>query len=74
MNHIKNELGNQHGDFLVTEYTEKRNLMNGNVIWKCKCVHCGDVRFIDGNQLRMGRIAHCQKCNSHAHLRGRRKR
>lgn len=59
---IKNELNNRYGDYEVIEYTSERVPSNGCVVWKCRCVHCGTIHYINGNHLRFGRIKWC-KCH-----------
>lgn len=60
----KDELNKRYGDFIVTEYTNRREPSNGCVVWKCECVYCGAISHRNGNNLRFSKNATCMNCYS----------
>jgi hypothetical protein len=63
----KGEIGHKYGLLTVIEETETRELSNGCIKWKCRCI-CGNETIANGNNLRFGRVRSCG-CSRHKRRR-----
>ena len=52
-------LGGQFGQWLVLAEAGRRN---GNVMWKCECLGCHQVKVVAGHALRSGETLSCAAC------------
>lgn len=52
--------GNKYGDLVVISKSDKTGSgIKPRIYWKCRCVHCGKIKDIDGKSLRGGVSSHC---------------
>lgn len=59
MNSRASNLTNQQfGQLLVLAPTDERN-HNKTIIWKCKCLNCGQEAFVPSTKLRAGEVKSC---------------
>ena len=54
---IKNIKGQIFGNLLVLEQTNQR--VNRNVVWKCQCQVCGNIKYAIETNLRRGAVTSC---------------
>lgn len=54
VNRAKDEIGNRYGRLTVIE----KAIIDNKVFWKCKC-ECGNIKYVRGSQLRLGRVKSC---------------
>ncbi len=58
-NSFKDIHGKRYNDLLVEEKTDKRN--NGAIVWRCRCLKCGEYIEATKKQLDRGYIKDCGK-------------
>lgn len=62
MRKCKNEYGHVYGDWVVIDKIDLREPSNGCVKWLCQCRYCGEIKIMNGNNLRFNNHGHCRKC------------